>query len=68
MGVAIHCATCPINIGCHGGCLRGDDLAEIARLRSVLRALLDTTPAERHDAQIWFPRVNAARRELGGRT
>ena len=35
-----HCATCPINVGCSWGCLRGDDLAEIAILRYALTAAI----------------------------
>ena len=32
----LHCPTCPLSCGCAWGCLRGDDLAEIACLRDRL--------------------------------
>lgn len=35
-GLETKCATCLLSCGCHWGCLRGDDLAEIAELRSAL--------------------------------
>lgn len=34
------CATCMISSGCSWGCIRGDDLAEIAELRKALSDLL----------------------------
>lgn len=35
-----NCATCPISGGCYWACLRGDDLAEIAELRTSLQIIL----------------------------
>ena len=37
--VHIKCATCPISSGCDWGCLRGDDLCEIASLRNALERI-----------------------------
>jgi len=33
-----HCSNCIISCGCSWGCLRGDDWAEIERLRGIIRA------------------------------
>lgn len=42
----LKCSTCPINVGCSWGCLRGDDLCEIAELRGEIARLKSQSTTE----------------------